>query len=240
MTSVKGQGRPAQRSQASEAPAGPFSSNEHHKDPLGSNESRPSEAPTSSQALVGPETPAGPEAPPGPPQAPPLLIPQDLGTNRYSQQDLDKIIPTFSHVSKGGSGDKIKAKTPGGRSPLEDYNLCQHCEDHFATCGATESNRIPFVAFFLRDWINFHWQQHKRKLEAESSVSISWDKFKALLRKALGDSQAFVDSYWIKIRRDSQYQQEEVLDWAAHLEHLQVVLKEFDPTGAPNKITLIR
>ncbi len=49
-----------------------------------------------------------------------------------------------------------------------------------------------------------------------------------------------MDSYWTKIRRDSQYQQEEVLDWAAHLEHLQAVLKEFDPSGAPNKTTLIR
>ncbi len=48
-----------------------------------------------------------------------------------------------------------------------------------------------------------------------------------------------MDSYWTKIRRDSQYQQEEVLDWTAHLEHLQAVLKEFDPTGAPNEITLI-
>ncbi len=49
-----------------------------------------------------------------------------------------------------------------------------------------------------------------------------------------------MDSYWTKIRRDSQYQQEEVLDWAAHLEHLQTVLKEFDPSGAPNETTLIR
>ncbi len=48
-----------------------------------------------------------------------------------------------------------------------------------------------------------------------------------------------MDSYWTKIRRDSQYQQEEVLDWAAHLEHLQAVLKEFDPTGTSNKTILI-
>ncbi len=48
-----------------------------------------------------------------------------------------------------------------------------------------------------------------------------------------------MDSYWTKIRRDSEYQQEEVLDWAVHLEHLQAVLKEFDPTGAPNETTLI-
>ncbi len=43
----------------------------------------------------------------------------------------------------------------------------------------------------------------------------------------------------MKIRQDSQYQQEEVLDWATHLEHLQAVLKEFDPTGALNETTLI-
>ncbi len=44
----------------------------------------------------------------------------------------------------------------------------------------------------------------------------------------------------MKIRQDSQYQQEELLDWAAHLEHLQAVLKEFNPTSALNKTTLIR
>ncbi len=49
-----------------------------------------------------------------------------------------------------------------------------------------------------------------------------------------------MDSYWTKIRRDSQYQQEDVLDWAAHLEHLQAVLKEIDPSHAPNETTLIR
>ncbi len=49
-----------------------------------------------------------------------------------------------------------------------------------------------------------------------------------------------MDSYWTKIRRDSQYQQEEVLDWTAHLEHLQAVLKKFDPNGTPNKTTLKR
>ncbi len=49
-----------------------------------------------------------------------------------------------------------------------------------------------------------------------------------------------MDSYWTKIRRDSQYQQKEILDWAIHLEYLQVMLKEFDPSDAPNKTTLIR
>ena len=30
------------------------------------------------------------------------------------------------------------------------------------------------------------------------------------------------------------------MDWAAHLEHLQAVLKEFDPVAALNKEVLIR
>ncbi len=156
---------------------------------------------------------------------------------------MDHLLQTFLQVSKGGSGDKLKAKTPDvycARSHMECYNFCQQCEDHFATYAATKPNRIPFAPSFFQDQINFRWQQHKRKLEVESLVSISWDKFKAFLRKALGDSRAFVDNYWTKIRRDSQYQQEEVLDWAAHLEHLQAVLKEFHPTRAPNETTLIR
>ena len=30
------------------------------------------------------------------------------------------------------------------------------------------------------------------------------------------------------------------MDWAAHLEHLQAILKAFDPVAAPNKEVLIR
>ncbi len=201
MTSVKGRGRPARRGQVSEAPTGPPSSNGDHKDPLRSNKTEPSEAPDGSETLAGPL-----EAPSKPSQAPPLSVLQDLGANCYSQQDLDRIIQTFLHVSKGGSGDKLKAKTPDvyrNRLHIECYNFCQQYEDHFATYGATRPNQIPFATSFLRDRINFRWQQHKWKLETESSVPISWDEFKAFLRKALGDSRAFVDSYWTKIRRDS-------------------------------------
>ncbi len=159
MTSVRGRGRPVHRGQASEAPTGPLSSNGDHEDPLGSNEPGLSEAPTGSKA---PEAPAGPpEAPPGPPQTPPLPVSQDPDANRYSQQDLDRIIQTFLQNLKGGSGDKLKAKNPDvyyGRSHMECYNFCQQCEDHFATCGATGPNRIPFATSFLRDQINFRWQ----------------------------------------------------------------------------------
>ena len=84
---------------------------------------------------------------------------------------------------------------------MEYYNFCQQCEDHFATTRAKGPNRIPFAASFLCDHINFRWQQYKRK--QDSSISISWDKFKAFFWQSLGDSRAFIDSYWAKIKRDS-------------------------------------
>ena len=40
------------------------------------------------------------------------------------------------------------------------------------------------------------------------------------------------------MRGDSQHQQEEVQDWAAHLEHLQSILLEFDADCAPSEVQL--
>ena len=67
-----------------------------------------------------------------------------------------------------------------------------------------------------------------------------WAKFKDFLRKNLGDDWAFANSIYSKFRRDSQYQAESVLDWATHLEHLQSILLEYDPVGAPTKPTKLR
>ncbi len=85
MTLVRGQGRLVQRGQASETPIGPLSNksddedHEDHKNPLRSNK------PGISEALTGPEAPTRPESPTGSPQAPSLLVLQDLNANRYSQ-----------------------------------------------------------------------------------------------------------------------------------------------------------
>ena len=49
-----------------------------------------------------------------------------------------------------------------------------------------------------------------------------------------------MDTIWSRIKRDSQYQQEEVRDWASHLEHLQSILLEFDTDGALEESDLIR
>lgn len=48
---------------------------------------------------------------------------------------------------------------------LDCYNFCQQCEFHFAIDRAKNLNQTRFVDFFLRNQINFFWQQHKRKLE---------------------------------------------------------------------------
>ena len=123
---------------------------------------------------------------------------------------------------------------------MECYHFCQQCEDHFDTAGATGSNRTPFAASFLRGRISFRWHQHKRRSQGEEVGPLSWTEFKAFLRKNLGDSRAFVDATWSRIKRDSQYQQEEAQDWASHLEHLQSILLEFDDEGAPEESDLIR
>ena len=49
-----------------------------------------------------------------------------------------------------------------------------------------------------------------------------------------------MDTVWSRVKRNSQYQQEKVQDWASHLEHLQSILQEFDADRAPKKSDLIR
>ena len=58
-----------------------------------------------------------------------------------------------------------------------------------------EANKILFAAFFFWDRISFHWQQYKRKHNANSFISVMWNKFKAFLRQNLDDLQAFIDTY---------------------------------------------
>ena len=49
-----------------------------------------------------------------------------------------------------------------------------------------------------------------------------------------------MDFIWSKIKRDSQYQLEEVQDWASYLKHLQFILVKFDADGALVKSNLIQ
>ena len=139
--------------------------------------------------------------------------------------------------------EKLKARLLNiyrKKSHMDCYNFCQQYENYFTTAGATRATRIPFAVFFLRDRISFRWQKYKRRYDAKTPVPVTWDEFKTFFRQSLSNSQAFVDTYWGKLKRDSQYQQEEVLNSAAHLEHLQAILQEFDPAATLKEEIMIR
>ncbi len=115
-----------------------------------------------------------------------------------------------------------------GNLHIECYYFCQQCKDHFKVAGSLGHKRVLFAARFLKNRILNWWQQHKTRIQCNRLVPITWDEFKAILRKSLRESNAFVGHVWSKLRGDAQHQSEEVQDWAAHLEHLQSILLEFD------------
>ena len=109
----------------------------------------------------------------------------------------------------------FKAKVPDvyyKKSHMDCYHFCQQCKDHFMTAGAIGTNRTLFAAFFLCGNINMRWTKYKRYHQGEELTPITWTEFKAFLRKNLGVSKSFVNSIWKKLKRDSQYQLEEVYD----------------------------
>ena len=125
-----------------------------------------------------------------------------------------------------------------GNLHMDCYRFCQQREDHFETPGAKGPNRILFAASFLRGSVTQQWLQHKRR--RGGALPMTCVEFKDFLRKNLGDSRVFVYSIWKKVKRDSQYQDESVQDWAAHLEYLQFILIEFDSECASGEGTMIR
>ena len=101
----------------------------------------------------------------------------------------------------------LKARFPDiyqGKTHLECYNFFQQCKDHFATAGATSPNRVLFAATFLKNTALFQWQQHQRKIEDQTNVSISWKGFKAFFCQSLSEFEVFVDTIWSTIKKDSQ------------------------------------
>ena len=146
--------------------------------------------------------------------------PSDSSVVRYLEDDLQQILrivldsrplapisapATASHYEDPRERP-LKAWFPDiywDKTHLEYYNFFQQCKDHFATAGATCSNRVPFAATFLKDTALFRWQQHQRKVEDQTNTLISWEGFKAFFRQSLGKSEAFVNTIWSTIRKDS-------------------------------------
>ena len=111
---------------------------------------------------------------------------------------------------------------------MECYYFCQQCEAHFETTEVKGHRRVLFATFPLKEKIFFRWQQQKGRIKHDSVTPPTWDEFKAFLRKSLGESTAFVNNIWSKIRKNSQYQQEDVQELAVQIEHFQSILRDFD------------
>ena len=189
-------------------------------------------------------TPTGPTPASAPGSAAPA--PVSSSTEELFEQFMQTYMETVRNPAlappaeprEEASDRPLKARNPDlyyGNSHMECYYFRQQYEDHFETAGAKGHKRVPFAASFLKDRILFRWQQHKNRIERDMAAPLTWDKFKAFVTKSLGESTAFVDNIWSKIRRESQYQLEEVQNWAAHLEHLQSILMEFDADCAPSE-----
>ncbi len=152
--------------------------------------------------------------------------------------------PAASVAEARENTDKpLKPRNPDlyyNNSHIECYYFCQQCEDHFKIAGLLGHKRVPFTAGFLKDRILNRWQQHKTCMQCNRLTPMTWDEFKAFLRKSLGESNAFVGYVWSKLRGDAQHQSEEVQDWAAHLKHLQSILLEFDANNALQEDQLVR
>ena len=101
------------------------------------------------------------------------------------------------------------------------------------------TNRTPFAASFFCGNISIRWTQFKRR-QGEEVAPITSVKFKVFLQKNLEEFKLFFDCIWKKLKRNSQYQLEEVYDWASHLKYLQSILMEFDLVATLTKFTMVR
>ena len=81
--------------------------------------------------------------------------------------------------------------------------------------------------------------QYKCRHRGEELTLITWTEFKAFLRKNLKKSKSLIESIWKKLKQDSQYQLEEVYDWASHLEYFQSILMKFDLAAIPTESSMV-
>ena len=123
---------------------------------------------------------------------------------------------------------------------MDCYYFCQQGKNHFETTGVIRANQTLFAAFFPYKNISMQWAQFKHCHQGEKLTPITQTEFKIFLQKNLGESKLFVNSIWKKLKKDSQYQLEEVYNWTSHLKHLQSILIEFDLVAAPTEVTMVR
>ena len=117
---------------------------------------------------------------------------------------LETQVPKQTKVDPKPRKQPFKAQFPNlyyGSLDMDYYQFCQQCKDHFKTAGAKGPNKILFKALFLHALVTQQWLKYKRR--CDGAVAMTWVKFKDFFWKNLGNFEAFVDSIWKKVKRNS-------------------------------------
>ncbi len=150
---------------------------------------------------------------PGPAPAPaPVAPPNDLFQEflrtfmEKTQAPAAPAAPAPDVEARNDTDRPLKPRNPDlyyGNSHMECYYFCQQCKDHFEVARSLGHKRVPFATGFLKDRILNWWQQHKTRMQRNRLAPMTWNEFKAFLRKILGESNAFVGHVWSKLRGDA-------------------------------------
>ena len=157
-----------------------------------------SSTPTPTPVVFRASTPASAIAPAVAPSLDNKLFKQ------FMKAYLEAQVPGWKKIDPEPHKQRLKAQFPDlyyGNLHIDCYQFCQQCEDHFATAGTIEPNKISFAALFLHRLVTQQWLQYKPR--CDGAVPMTWIKFKNFLQKNLRNSKAFVDSIWKKIKCDS-------------------------------------
>ncbi len=92
-----------------------------------------------------------------------------------------------------------------GHLHMEYYYFYQQCEDYFEVTESLDQKHISFAIGILKDRILNWWQQHKTRMQCNWPAPMTWEEFKAFLRKNLGESNTYVGYIWSKLKEDAQY-----------------------------------
>lgn len=152
-------------------------------------------------------------ASPGPKLA--LPAPPAPSNNDFFQEVMWTYIERIRDYAPAASLVPVKARDNSNRSLkpwnpnlyysylyMECYCLCQQCKNNFKVARSQGHKRVPFAAGFLKNCILNQWQQYKTRKQCNQLGFLSWDEFKAFLRKNLGESDAFISQIWAKFRSD--------------------------------------
>ncbi len=160
------------------------------------------ERPAIRRPALGPKAPALGSVP-VPAPAPALALNNDL-FQEFMRTCIEKVqaqasaapaAPAPDVEAKDDTDKPLKPRNPDlyyGNSYMECYYFCQQYKDHFEVARSLGHKRVLFAARFLKNCILNWWQQYKTRMQCNWLAPITWDEFKAFLRKSLGKSNAFV------------------------------------------------